>query len=206
VSQQVEHVLVVPTLLFHELGYFQGVCTNVEPYLKTLLDPAYISYRPRDQMENDPSFKQLIPYCIFRHEGRLFHYQRGKLQGEGRLHSKRSIGVGGHISTVDRDLPKSPYLEAMHPEIAEEDYLETAYRDTCIGMLNDDQTEVGKVHLGIVHLFDLDAPKVRPREESMLLSGFASSEELIRDLDQFETWSQLCLRHLFGETTTATAR
>src|SRR6266478_3052686 len=98
VSQQVEHVLVVPTLLFREVGYFQGFCTEVEPYLKTLLDPAYTSFRPRDQMENDPSFKQLIPYCLFRFKNQLFHYKRGKLQGEGRLHSKRSIGVAGQES------------------------------------------------------------------------------------------------------------
>jgi predicted NUDIX family phosphoesterase len=198
VTQEVEHVLVVPTLLFHELGHFQGFNTRVEPYLKTLLDPAYISYRPRDRMETDPSFKQLIPYCIFRYEGQIFHYQRGKLQGEGRLHNKRSIGVGGHISTLDRDLQSSPYVEAMHREIGEEVYLECGYRDTCAGLLNDDETEVGRVHLGIVHIFDLDAPKVRPREESMLMAGFAPPEELIRDIDRFETWSQLCLRHLFG--------
>jgi predicted NUDIX family phosphoesterase len=198
VTQEVEQVLVVPTVMFHELGYFQGFNTNVAPYLKTLLDPAYVSYRPRDKMETDPSFKQLIPYCIFRFEDQLFHYQRGKLQGEGRLHSKRSIGVGGHISTQDRNLSSSPYLEAMRREIEEEIYLDCAHQDTCVGLLNDDETEVGRVHLGIVHIFDLDAPKVRPREKSMLMAGFASSEELIRDLDQFETWSQLCLRHLFG--------
>src|SRR5437879_6536621 len=121
-------------------------------------------------MENDPSYKQLIPYCVFRHEGQLFHYKRGKLQGEGRLHSKRSIGVGGHISSKDKNLFGSVYLEAMHREIGEEVHLETTYRDTCVGLLNDDETEVGKVHLGIVHIFDLDAPKVRPRERSMLQS------------------------------------
>lgn len=198
ITQQVEHVLVVPTLLFRELGYFQGFCTDVEPYLKTLLDPAYISFRPRDKMENDPSFKQLIPYCLFRHAGELFHYKRGKAQGEGRLHSKRSIGVGGHISTQDQNESVSIYLEAMHREIDEEVYLETTYRDTCVGLLNDDTSEVGRVHLGIVHIFDLDAPKVRPREESMLETGFASTADLLRDVDQFETWSQLCLTHLFA--------
>jgi predicted NUDIX family phosphoesterase len=198
VSQQVEHVLVVPTLLFRELGYFQGFCTDVAPYLKTLLDPAYISFRPRDQMENDPSFKQLIPYCLFRHAGNLFHYKRGKAQGEGRLHSKRSIGVGGHISAQDQNDGGSIYLEAMHREIDEEVYLETTYRDTCVGLLNDDSSEVGRVHLGIVHIFDLDAPKVRPRETSMLDTGFASTADLLRDVDQFETWSQLCLTHLFA--------
>ncbi|HLJ11705.1 MAG TPA: phosphoesterase, partial [Planctomycetaceae bacterium] len=125
--------------------------------------------------------------------------KRGKLQGEGRLHSKRSVGVGGHISSHDQNLFGSVYLEAMHREIGEEVYLETTYRDTCVGLLNDDETEVGKVHLGIVHIFDLDAPKVRPREKSMLQSGFASSDELVRELDQFESWSQLCLAHLFAK-------
>jgi predicted NUDIX family phosphoesterase len=196
--QQVEHVLVVPTLLFHELGYFQGFTSNTRPYLKTLFDPAYTSYRPRDQVEEDPSYKQLIPYCIFRHEGQLFHYKRGKLQGEGRLHSKRSIGIGGHISSDD-DVLTGSYQEAMHREIGEEVYLETTYDESLVGLINDDQTEVGKVHLGIVHLFDLDAAKVRPREESIIETGFASPAELLQVRDEFETWSQICLESLFGK-------
>jgi predicted NUDIX family phosphoesterase len=197
-SPHVEHVLVVPTQLFRELGYFQGFCTDVGPYLKNLFDPMHITFRPRDEMENDPTFKQLIPYCLFRSGGELFHYRRGKAQGEGRLHSKRSIGVGGHISSQDQNQAVSIYLEAMHREIDEEVYLETTYSDTCVGLLNDDATEVGRVHLGIVHIFDLDAPKVRPRETSMLDAGFASTADLLRDVDQFETWSQLCLNRLFA--------
>ena len=195
VSQQVEHVLVVPTLLFRELGYFQGFCTDVEPYLKTLLDPAYISFRPRDQMENDPSFKQLIPYCLFRYGDQLFNYKRGKAQGEGRLHSKRSIGIGGHISSEDQHAP-SVYREAMRREIQEEVFLESDFTETCLGLINDDLTEVGRVHLGIVHMFEGEAPKVFPREESILESGFAPLSQLVSERDQFETWSQICLDHL----------
>lgn len=199
VSQtEVEQVLVVPTLLFHELGQFQGVNTNVAPYLKTLLDPAYTSYRPRDQMEHDPSYKQLIPYCIFRCGDTIFNYKRGKLQGEGRLHSKRSIGVGGHICTLDQHPTRSPYVEAMHREIAEEVEVNSPYTDRLVGLLNDDLTEVGRVHLGIVHIFEVELPKVLPREKSMLEAGFASTDELRREIDQFETWSQLCLAQLFG--------
>lgn len=193
----VEHVLVVPTLLFHEVGYFEGFNPNVDQYLSTLLNPAHMSYRPRNEVEEDPSFKQLIPYCIFRCEGRIFHYTRGKLQGEGRLHSKRSVGIGGHISSEDRLDAETRYFEAMHREIEEEVYLETGHRDRCVGLINDDATEVGRVHLGIVHIFDLDAPKVRPREESILEAGFASPSELVRDRDRFESWSQICLDHLF---------
>jgi predicted NUDIX family phosphoesterase len=193
-----EHVLVVPTLLFHELGYFQGFNADVRLYLKTLFDPAFTSYRARAVAETDPSFKQLIPYCIFRCEGRLFHYKRGGSQGEGRLHSKRSIGVGGHICSEDQIHADAPYAEAMRREIEEEVFVESAYSERCVGLINDDETEVGKVHLGIVHVFDLEAPKVRPREKSIIESGFAAPAELLADLDAFESWSQICLKHLFA--------
>jgi len=196
-KQDVEHVLVVPTELFHEIGHFQGFSTDPEPYLKSLLDPLNTSYRPRDEVEEDPGFKQLIPYCIFQHQGKIFYYRRGNSSGEGRLHSKRSIGIGGHISSEDHSDHGSPYLEGMKREIEEEIHLDSGYSVKCIGMINDDQTEVGKVHLGIVHLFDLEEAKVLPREESIQETGFTSPEELISDLDSFETWSQICLEHLF---------
>jgi predicted NUDIX family phosphoesterase len=77
-----ERVLVVPTELFHRLGHFQGFSAEVERYLPTLFDPAHTSYRPRGEVEQDPSYKQLIPYVIFRHRSpsgvELFQYQRGK--------------------------------------------------------------------------------------------------------------------------------
>jgi predicted NUDIX family phosphoesterase len=195
-NEAVEHVLVVPTMLFHEIGHFQGFCGDPAPYLRILLDPAHTSYRPRNTVEEDPSFKQLIPYCVFRHEGKVFYYKRGKLQGEGRLHSKRSIGVGGHISADDDGKGSTAYAEGMRREIAEEIHLETTFREECIGLINDDLTEVGKVHLGVVHVFELDNPKVRPREESILETGFASLVELAELRDEFETWSQICLDHL----------
>jgi predicted NUDIX family phosphoesterase len=191
----VEHILVVPTLLFHEIGYFQGFCADVDRYLRTLLDPAHTSYRPRPEMEQDPSYKQLIPYCIFQFEDKVFHYRRGKGQGEARLHSKRSIGIGGHISAED-ELATNAYEEGMRREIAEEVFLEAGVRSECIGLINDDQTEVGKVHLGVVHRFHLDSPKVRPREESIMETGFAAPGDLAGQLSEFETWSQICLEFL----------
>jgi predicted NUDIX family phosphoesterase len=197
-TADVEHVLVVPAALFHEIGHFQGFCTEPARYLETLLDPVHTSYRARNEVEDDPGFKQLIPYCVFRCSGRVYHYKRGKLQGERRLHSKRSIGVGGHISTHDRTETGSAYLDGLRRELDEEVVLDTTYRERCVGLINDDETEVGRVHLGIVHLFDLDQPKVRPREESMIETGFADPADLNRHRDEFETWSQICLDHLFS--------
>lgn len=197
--QTVEHVLVTPTSLFHQLGHFDGFRAEVEHYLPTLLDPAHTSFQPRDRVETDPSLKQLIPYCIFMHDGEVFYYKRGKKGGEGRLHAKRSIGIGGHISSTDKLDEGRRYLEAMHREISEEVAIEGGFTDECVGLINDDGTDVGKVHLGIVHIFRLEAAKVRPREESIIETGFARPDELLAALDEFETWSQICLRALFAK-------
>jgi len=195
-------VLCVPTSLLHTLGYFQGFAADTGHYLPALLDPANTSYQPRSQVETDPSFKQLIPYCIFRHAGQVFYYRRGKKGGEGRLHSLRSVGIGGHISAEDQKHGDRRYEEAMQREITEEVYLDAGAHQTCLGLINDDSTPVGSVHLGIVHIFDLDSAQVRPREESILNTGFAPPAELLSERDQFETWSQICLQQLVGAVTT----
>lgn len=201
---QTEHVLVVPTELFHRLGHFQGFSPDVDRYLAELLSPEHTSYRPRPDVEQDPSFKQLIPYVIFRHrdaDGRasLFQYTRGKGQGEARLHSKRSVGVGGHISADDRTSETAvPYAEGMRRELSEEVSVESPWTEQCVGLINDDETPVGQVHLGVVHLVDVEQPAVFPRESEIIDAGFLPVKELLADLSRFETWSQICLRALFG--------
>ena len=200
-----EHVLVVPTELLHRLGYFQGFSADTDRYLDELLSPEHTSYRPRGEMEEDPNFKQLIPYVIFRHtddEGQqsVFQYTRGKGQGEQRLHSKRSVGIGGHISSDDArgcgDI--DPYQEGMRRELEEEVIIDTAYSQRCVGLINDDQTEVGRVHLGVVHLLDVHSPAVAPRESEIVDAGFRLTDQLMGELDQFESWSSICLEALFG--------
>jgi len=200
-----ERVLVVPTKVFRRLGYFQGFHRDVNRYLDELFSTEHISYRPRNKVEVDPSFKQLIPYVIFRHRdeaGRetVFQYTRGTGQGEGRLHRKRSVGIGGHISAIDADAGAggSPYQEGMRRELDEEVVIDTPYTAECVGLINDDQTEVGRVHLGVVHLFDVERPAVRPRENEIIESGFRPVEAILADLSGFETWSEICMRALFG--------
>lgn len=205
-----EQVLVVPTPVFHRLGHFQGFCADADRYLAEMLKPENVSYRPRSEMEQDPTFKQLIPYCIFRHrdsDGRthVFEYVRGKGQGEKRLHSKRSVGIGGHISSDDvaavaaSTLPgHDPYREGLRRELAEEVFIDTPFREQCVGLINDDETEVGRVHLGVVHIFDVERPAVRSREIDLIESGFRAVDELLANLDGFETWSAICLRALFA--------
>lgn len=197
-----ERVLVVPTELFHSIGHFQGFCADADRYLPELLSPENTIYRPRHEVESDPGFKQLIPYVIFCHrdeEGRqqVFQYTRGTGQGEGRLHSKHSVGIGGHISSTDAG-NGCPYAEGMRRELDEEVAIDTPYTDRQVGLINDDETEVGRVHLGVVHLFEVESPAVRPRETEILACGFRPVEDILADLEGFETWSQICMKAIFG--------
>ena len=201
---EVEHVLVVPTDLFHSLGYFQGFTADVDTYLDTLFDVENISFRPRPQMEQDPNFKQLIPYVIFRYIDdsgavSLYQYSRGGASGEKRLVSKKSVGIGGHISQEDGDSKDAdPYHDGMARELKEEVIIETPYVLKLVGLINDDETEVGKVHLGIVHICDVEAPRVRSNEEEIEGNGFQPVTELLDNLEGFETWSSICLQALFS--------
>lgn len=192
-----EQILVVPTAVFHRLGHFQGFCQDVDRYLPELLRGGHASYRPRPKMELDPSFKQLIPYVVFRHTDatgvvHLFEYTRGKGQGEKRLHAKRSIGIGGHISSDDAGATCA-YEEGMRRELAEEVIIDTPYTLRCVGLINDDETEVGRVHLGIVHVCDVERPLVRPREDDIQDADFRPLDALRARLEGFETWSRICL-------------
>lgn len=204
---ETEQILVVPTEEFKRLGYFQGFSAEVDRYLPDLFENEQLSYRPRGEMEEDPGFKQLIPYVVFRHQSadgsRIFQYCRGKGQGEARLRAKRSVGVGGHISTVDVDTVgghsgTGVYEEGMRRELDEEVDIQTPYTARCVGLINDDETPVGQVHLGVVHLVDVEQPAIAPREEDILDARFRTVDEILADLDQFESWSQIVMRALFG--------
>ena len=202
-TADVEHVLVVPTQLFHDIGYVQGFTHDVDKYLDRLLDSTKTSYRPRPEMEEDASFKQLIPYVIFRHTDddgtvRILHYARGSGGGESRLHAKWSVGIGGHISSTDAETSDAdPYQSGMKRELDEEVQIDTAYTMKLVGLINDDDTEVGKVHLGIVHLCDVESMAIQSNEIEIEDTSFLTLSELESNLERFETWSQICIRALF---------
>lgn len=200
-----ERVLVLPTEEFHALGHFQGFTSELATYLPALLESENLSYRPRGEMEKDSSFKQLIPYMVFRHVDRhgvtwLFNYIRGGGMGEKRLHALRSVGVGGHISTDDAAAGSvhDVYRVGMQRELDEEVILDTPYTEQCVGLINDDETPVGRVHLGVVHLIDVQQPHIKPREPDMLEASFLPVGDILPQLDRFESWSQIVVPALFG--------
>ena len=193
-----EKVLVIPTERFRAAGYFHGLRPADEAYRSAILAPASFGFRPRYEVETDPAFKQLIPYVVLKCGEQVFHYRRGSAGTETRLAALRSIGIGGHISEADARGGDDPYHTGMLRELTEEVELGCAYRERCVGFINDDRTPVGSVHLGVVHVFELDAPLARAREDALADSGFAPLSELLRAAEQFETWSQFTLEVLSG--------
>src|SRR5947209_13308717 len=184
-----EEVLVVPTERLAAAGNFHGFRPFREDVRRLLLDPAHLSYRPRAEVETDPSFKQLIPYVVLRCASELFHYTRGASGTETRLRALRSIGIGGHISREDGPPAADPYRAGMLRELNEEVEIQGPWTEQPFGFIYDGRTPVGEVHVGIVHLIELEEPLVWPREAAIDDVGFAPLRDLLRKRDEFESWS-----------------
>src|SRR5437870_7266167 len=153
-----ENILVVKRGLFDELGAFQGLNFEPQRYLGALLSRGNNFFLPRSAAEHDPAHKQIIPYAIIAHRERVLHYARGKKAGEQRLVAKGSIGIGGHNNDSDESLfawDEAAYRAGVEREVNEEVKIDTKFEDRIVALLNDDTTEVGRVHLGIVHVFKL---------------------------------------------------
>lgn len=192
-----ERVLGVSEGHFRAVGAFAGFRPADPDYLARLLDPAALHFRPRRECETDPGFKQLIPYLVLTYGDLVFHYRRGAAGSEARLAAKRSVGVGGHISEADAAGGADPYRTGMLRELAEE-LAVGGYRERPLGFIYDDATPVGRVHLGVVHVLELDRPAAIAREAALAECGFAPAAELRADAGAFETWSRLVLGALGG--------
>jgi predicted NUDIX family phosphoesterase len=191
-----ENILVIKRALFDQLGSFQGLNFEPQKYLDAILSRGNNFFLPRKQAETDPTHKQIVPYAVIVFENKILYYVRGKRAGEQRLVAKGSIGIGGHLNDDDESLfawDEVAYRAGVEREINEEIKINTAFEDRIVALLNDDSTEVGRVHLGIVHMFKLAEPKVEKREAMITNLGFVSPEELLARRDSLETWSQLCV-------------
>ena len=195
----VENVLVIRRSLFDELGAFEGLNFDSEKYLKTILARGNNFFIPRPEAESNPAYKQIIPYALIVFQNTVLHYVRGKKAGEQRLIAKGSIGIGGHMNEADESLfamDEEAYRAGVEREVNEEIKIDTPFEDQIVALLNDDSTEVGRVHLGIVHVFKLKEPKVQKREALITGLTFLTKEELLARRETMETWSQICLNSL----------
>ena len=192
-SKDDEKVLVVDRGLIEQIGMFQGLMLDTERYLKVLQDGRNHQFVSRSRAEADESLKQLIPYFLICHGERIWCYVRGKKSGEGRLVSKASIGIGGHINHLDQSFFEDLYERAAVRELEEEVVIPPGYTHKIVGLLNDDLTPVGRVHLGVIHILRSPSPDVTKREAVITDSGFRTRDELQAMYGIMETWSQICL-------------
>jgi predicted NUDIX family phosphoesterase len=194
-----ENVLVIRRTLFDQLGSFQGLNFEPQKYLDAFLSRGNNFFLLRPEAENDPAYKQIIPYALIAFENKIAYYVRGKKAGEQRLVAKGSIGIGGHMNETDESLfalDEAAYRAGVEREVNEEINIDSPFEDRIVALLNDDTTEVGSVHLGIVHIFKLARPKIEKREAMITGLTFFGKEELLARREMMESWSQICLDSL----------
>lgn len=150
---------------------------------------AHGRYLDRPTAEEDPSFKQLIPYVVVRDDDRVFLMRRTDAGGDARLHGKASVGVGGHLNPVDHG--EDPLLAGLRREWDEELVAPWEPNFRLVGLLNDDGNPVGAVHLGVVFEVEAGGGAIDVRERHKLSGSFASRDELRAEWERLETWSQL---------------
>jgi predicted NUDIX family phosphoesterase len=192
-----ERVLCFKRQLLEELGVFQGLSLDVEKYLPVFTAPAQITYLNRSEAELDKRFKQLIPYVLILCQDRILRYRRGKGGQETRLHGLFSVGIGGHIADEDDNLFSAHrgYHDGMRRELKEEVDIE-ATNDVAVALINDDSTDVGQVHLGVVHVMHVASEDVVGHRSGIVAPEFISITDATKDLSAYETWSRFCLENL----------
>jgi len=192
-----ERVLCFERNLLEKLGVFQGLSLEVDKFLPVVTATANVCYINRSAAEQDKRYKQLIPYALILCGDKILRYRRGKGGGETRLHGLYSVGVGGHISEEDNGLFSSGigYHEAMRRELKEEVDIEVT-KEMAVAVINDDSTEVGFVHLGIVHIVYVPDESLANRRIGIVNPEFVAISEAIKNPDAYESWSRFCLEHL----------
>lgn len=191
-----ERVLVIPRAAVMTDPGWHGVRTqDTEGFQALVAREGH--FEPRTTMELDRSHKQVIPYLVLRDGPRYFLMRRTRAGADARLHDRWSIGVGGHLNPGDGDL-----AGGLRREWTEELAADFMPDFQLVGLLNDDSTEVGSVHLGAVYVADAGSRPVEIRETDKLTGSFATSAEVNAVRDGLETWSRLVFDFLEGRTTT----
>lgn len=165
----------------------------------------HMAFRYRGRCETDPSFKQIIPYCLVTRKHEIFTVRRIGNGGEARLHDKYSVGIGGHMNPIPCVSPADMIKQNMLRELAEELDIQVPGQEDkeitadIVGMINIDDNPVGSVHVGVVYRVYLPADAaVNVRETDQLEGGFKSVQEAA-GLPDLEDWSKVCLEQYFSK-------
>lgn len=170
---------------------FDFIRERTDEMLDLIVEKHFFIDRPT--AESSPQYKQIIPYVLIRHGETYYLLQRTKKQTEARLHLKYSLGIGGHINPDTPDL-----LDGLQKELEEEVEVAGDYDLTFAGILTDDSTEVGRVHLGVVYILESHTGEVHVRETEKMAGTWASVSEIREKYDALETWSQIAFDALIA--------
>jgi len=182
-----EKILVVKrTELFKDMPWNGLKEVSFDTYLEIIKTKQEFMWR--SQMEEDPSYKQIIPYLVFSYEGKLFLMQRKSSSSEARLSSKFSLGIGGHIR--EEDLAGKTIFDWATREFNEEVNYKGELKIKPLGLLNDDSNAVGQVHIGFVFLLEGNSDQINIKSE-LKQGNLVSLEECKQYYDRMETWSQI---------------
>lgn len=162
-------------------------------------------------MEDDPSYKQIIPYCLILQASKVFIYRRSKKSGESKLHAKQSVGVGGHINPedvtgafegtkpLDQVNPEEGFAmvkAALLRELREEINLPDAEPNVRIGgLINDENDPVGTVHLGFIAIVEVGPGEITPNEDTLADPRLLNFTQLQSE-EGLESWSKIAVDHI----------
>lgn len=181
-------------------GLVEDITSQSEPFIRidqdrlTDLETSF-QFRKRGHIEEDPSYKQLIPYTLIRMgDDHYFSMQRKTAQSESRLHNKKSLGVGGHIPEFTWTKPNESIIESgMYRELHEEVYLPMYWDiEGPVGLIYDDSNDVGRVHIAVVYIVDVDSA-VKVKETDKMDGGFRTIEQILKERHMYENWSQILI-------------
>ncbi len=146
----------------------------------------------RQIAEVSEHYRQIIPYVVIRSGEDYFVLKRTPKQTEARLHHKLSLGIGGHIN------PGQTLVDGLRKELEEEVRVEVPYDLEFVGILNDESTEVSRVHLGIVYLLTAVAKNVAIVETGKMSGEWMSRNALRAAQPAMESWSQIIYDELIA--------
>jgi predicted NUDIX family phosphoesterase len=192
-----ERVLCFERKLLEELGVFQSLSLEVEKFLPIVTAPSNLVYRNRSEAEQDKRYKQLIPYVLILCHDRILRYRRGRAGQETRLHGLFSVGIGGHISDEDHGLfsSRAGYEDGMWRELREEVAIDQGTAPA-VALINDDTTDVGLVHFGVVHVLKVPNEAIANRRSGIVAPEFIPVSEAVSAPTTYESWSRFCLEKL----------
>jgi len=155
-----------------------------------------LSSKEREIAEYDSTFKQVIPYLIIQHNDFFLLNKRSKKQSEKRLHEKLSLGIGGHINPIDSSGISDVIVQCLNRELNEEIDIDLVSSPEFLGYINDDVTDVGKVHLGLVFKATSKSRIFYVRETEKMKCEWVDKSYLIQNYEKIETWSQIVIDSL----------